>query len=72
MRPSRSTIPGPATGYPNWITPELIARTLQVWRERWPSPMTEADAIDILVTVGRLAEVITSPSTESPPPEHNG
>jgi hypothetical protein len=49
-----------ASAYPDWITPELIARTLHVWQKRSPTLLTEADAVDMLITVGRLADVLMS------------
>lgn len=47
-------------GTPPWITPELVDRTLAVWQLRSREKLTEDDAIQILATVGRLANVLKS------------
>lgn len=51
----------PTSPHPSWITPELIRRTLGVWQKRSPMPLSEADALDILVTVGHLADLLNDP-----------
>jgi hypothetical protein len=45
-------------GTPTWITPALIASTLDVWQPHFAKPLTTADAIDILSDVGRLMDIL--------------
>lgn len=50
---------GAATAQPRslvdtWITPDLLARTRQVWGDHLGEPMSEADALEILQTVRRM------------------
>src|SRR5690606_20619322 len=35
-------------GLPDWITPELIAETLDVWQPHYDKQLTDGDAIEIL------------------------
>ncbi|GIW56768.1 MAG: hypothetical protein KatS3mg082_3172 [Nitrospiraceae bacterium] len=51
---------------PAWITPELIRRTLTVWQPRSAAVLTDADAVEILTTVGRLGDVLHRKSPRSP------
>jgi len=44
-------------GCPDWITPELIEETVDVWSPYYPNQSTEADAVEILRTVGMLCGV---------------
>lgn len=46
----------PAT--PAWVTTALVQRTLAVWQPRYPQKLTVADAVEVLVTVGRLFGVL--------------
>lgn len=38
-----------------WITPDLLARTRQVWADHLGEPVSEAEALEILQTVRRMA-----------------
>ena len=42
--------------YPAWITPELIAETLETWQPYYAESLTTADAVEILCTVGGLLD----------------
>jgi hypothetical protein len=46
---------------PAWITPELVRHTLEVWQKRSSTPLSEADAIEILTAFGRLADALMPP-----------
>ncbi len=46
--------PSPPQILPNWMTPELIAETLDVWQPHYPKRLTDEDAIEILRSVGQL------------------
>ena len=41
-----------------WISNELLKETQELWSEKYGRPVTEDEAIEILVNVGRLAEVL--------------
>jgi hypothetical protein len=41
-----------------WITDELLAETRRVWSNAYGRVITEADALEILTNVKRLAEVL--------------
>lgn len=43
---------------PAWITPELIRHTLAVWQPRYPRKLSLRDAVELIVTVGRLFGVL--------------
>ncbi len=46
--------PSPPPILPDWITPELIAETLDVWQPHYPKRLTDDDSIEILRSVGQL------------------
>lgn len=41
-----------------WITDELLARTIDVWSANYGRPISEDEAVEILMNVKRLAEVL--------------
>lgn len=41
-----------------WITAEMLAETIDVWSEAWGRPVSEDEAVEILVNVRRLGEVL--------------
>lgn len=45
-------------GRPAWITDELVADTLEVWQPFYRETLTARDAIEILLSVGRLLDVL--------------
>lgn len=45
-------------GKPTWVTPELVEETLQTWQPYYNQELSEADAIEILQSVGRLFDVM--------------
>lgn len=47
-----------------WITPDLIRSTVRVWSARYGRPVTEAEAVTILLAAGRLLEVLTPAAEE--------
>lgn len=48
-----------APGTPAWITPKLARRTLETWQPLYKKPLTLDDAVTILISVGRLFEVLS-------------
>ena len=55
---SPHTINMHAAVYPDWMTPELIAETVEMWSPFYPDGLTEADAVEILRAVGMLSDVV--------------
>jgi len=47
-----------ASGAPRWITPESIADTIQTWQPYYRAQLTEEDAVQILLSVGELFDVL--------------
>ncbi len=45
-------------GAPPWVTAELIWTTIETWQPYYPKPLTEHDALCIVLDVGRLLEVV--------------
>lgn len=41
---------------PEWVTAELITDTIVAWQPYYADELTPADALEILLTVGRLFE----------------
>ncbi len=39
---------------PGWITPELVAETIETWQPYYGETLTQADALGILESVGSL------------------
>lgn len=43
---------------PGWITPELLADTLETWQPYYTERLTVADSLDILLSVSRLIDAL--------------
>ena len=43
---------------PNWVTPKLIADTLETWQPYYSEPLTVADSLAILLSVSRLIDAL--------------
>jgi hypothetical protein len=43
---------------PRWITPELITETIRVWQPRCDRPITREEAVQLILQVSRLLEVL--------------
>ena len=41
-----------------WISDELLAQTIDVWSANYGRPISEDEAVEILMNVKRLAEVL--------------
>ena len=50
------TVPIPA-GAPPWVTPELMADTIRVWRPYYGN-LTSEDALTIILNVGNLFDAL--------------
>jgi hypothetical protein len=45
-------------GAPSWISAELIADTLRIWQPYYAETLTPIDALDMILNVSRLVDVI--------------
>lgn len=45
-------------GSPTWITPERIEYTLRVWQPRYKQLLTAEEALEILINVRNLLDVL--------------
>ncbi len=58
---AKSIVPA---GTPDWITAELIERTIRVWQPHYDTVLTPEEAVTMILNVGRLFEALSS---RSPP-----
>jgi hypothetical protein len=49
-------VPG---GAPQWVTAELLQEAIEVWQPYYDHELTVEDALEITLSVGRLADVIS-------------
>ena len=49
-------IPAPPAGAPAWVTPELLAQTIDTWQPYYQFSLTTHDALEILLNVTELFE----------------
>jgi hypothetical protein len=65
---------GSATTLPDWITDELVEKTIAVWQPYYSDPLTAEDAAYIILSVGRLFETLskTAGTTGSTDPRTPG
>lgn len=47
-------------GKPDWITAELIEKTIRVWQPYYPHLLTPEEAVTMIQNVGRLLDVLSS------------
>jgi hypothetical protein len=59
--------PTPTETLPKWISRDLVAETLAVWQPFYGFSLTERDAIEILLDVGRLFDVLGGSDGEAIP-----
>lgn len=52
---TESSPPGPL---PAWITPALLAQTIEFWSEAYGRPVGTAEAVELLTNVKRLGEAL--------------
>lgn len=48
-----------------WITPELVAETIDVWQPKYAQPLTQQDAIEILMNVAALFDALGDADVEA-------
>ena len=56
---AKSIVPA---GTPDWITAELIERTIRVWQPYYQAVLTPEEAITMIQSVGRLYQALSSGS----------
>ncbi len=47
-------------GTPDWITAELIEKTIRVWQPYYQAVITPEEAVTMIQNVGRLYEALSS------------
>lgn len=52
-------------GTPAWITSDLVSRTIFTWQPYYREPLDVEQAIDMILAVGRLTEVMSEPHHET-------
>ena len=50
-------------GTPEWITAELIEKTILVWQPYYKDVLTAEEAVTMIQSVGRLYQVLSSESS---------
>ncbi len=45
-------------GLPAWITPELIAETIRVWQPYHAQPLSEREAVEMLLAAANLLDCL--------------
>lgn len=58
--PTQVLPPEVPEGAPPWVTPELIAHTLRVWQPFYQAQLIPEDALEIIMSVGRITELLAS------------
>lgn len=48
------------SGAPDWVTPDLLAHTLDVWQPYSRTELSVDDAMEILLNVGQLMRVLSN------------
>jgi hypothetical protein len=56
-----------ARALPEWVTSDLIAETIEVWQPKYSDPLTEHDAIEILLNVAALLDAIGDADVDAVP-----
>ena len=67
-RPDRSPKPPPLTvpaGAPQWVTVELIEHTIRVWQPFYSDQLIPDDALEIIMSVGRIVDVLSGGDHET-------
>jgi hypothetical protein len=47
-------------GTPDWITPELVEKTIRVWQPYYDTVLTPEEAITMIQSASRLFEALSS------------
>jgi hypothetical protein len=50
-------------GTPDWITPELVEKTIRVWQPYYQATLTPEEAVIMILNVGRLYQALSSGSS---------
>ena len=48
----------PPPGVPVWIDQALVEQTIAAWQPYYREPLTEADAVEMLISVGNLVSLL--------------
>ena len=41
---------------PDWINDDLIKQTIRVWKKRSPTPLSNDNAVQLILTIGQLLD----------------
>ncbi len=50
---------GNEAGLPPWVDETLIKKTQQVWGRYYPTGLTTAEAVEVIINVSQLLETLT-------------
>jgi hypothetical protein len=50
-------------GTPDWITPELVEKTIRVWQPYYQAIVTPEEAVTMILNVSRFYEALSSGSS---------
>ena len=59
-RPTSRVVSTTPAGAPAWVTPELIEHTLRVWQPFYEYQLIPEDALEIIMSVDRVADLLSS------------
>ncbi len=59
-RPPTHEVATVPAGAPPWVTPELIEHTLRVWQPFYEDQLISEDALEIILSVDRVADLVSS------------
>lgn len=51
-------------GAPDWVSAELLAETVAAWQPYYEKELTVDDALEIVLAVGRLTDILGHPANE--------
>ena len=57
---AKSIVP---TGSPDWITADLIEQTIRVWQPYYEAVLSSEDAVQLILSAGRLYQALSSGSS---------
>ena len=56
---SQNSNHGPtALGAPAWVSPELLADTIETWQPYYADTLTDSDSLEILLAISRLIDAL--------------
>ncbi|VAX38662.1 hypothetical protein MNBD_PLANCTO02-3401 [hydrothermal vent metagenome] len=65
MRHIKTEIDSLPPGCPEWVTLELLNKTIQVWQPYYATDLKPEDALEIILNVGGLTKIIKECHSET-------